>query len=523
MWSPPTAKDLEWIEKQLGRRPRGVVGVAWRDRSGAPGVVVTAPLLSEGRAVASLEQLEPGARLQAFPTLFWLTAPHLTRAVSQLESAGWIGRLGRVAAESPQWQRAMRLAHEANRRLRLRLVGAPLRRGLRRSHPRLYSQLADGGVAGIQNAETGGLKCLHAHLADYLARRSNPAGRWVLGRLLQSGVDVAGPDGSGLSEEGPERGPLAAVDVGSNSVRLLVAALEGGSWRVLRRELHACRLADGLDRSGRLSREARKRTLSALRRCARSARRHGATGVWAVGTEALRRAEDAWDLLAEIWESSGIAVRVINGEEEAGLSFHGVYEAGGAAGDGAAWLIDVGGASTEFAAGRAGRIEAMRSVPIGVVTATQRFFASDPPTGEELAALRLHLREAFAEACRQIRRESGVEAERLFAVGGTATTAAAIDQGVEPYDPDCIHGSRLPAERLSEWAERLAAMDEAGRRKVRGLHPSRAGIIVAGLVILDEAARSVRDAAGGRALVEVSEADLLLGLLAARGRPPEDL
>src|SRR5690606_34746456 len=118
---------------------------------------------------------------------------------------------------------------------------------------------------------------------------------------------------------------------------------------------------------------------------------------------------------------------------------------------------------------------------------------------------------------------SGVEAERLFAVGGTATTAAAIDQGVEPYDPDCIHGSRLPAERLSEWAERLAAMDEAGRRKVRGLHPSRAGIIVAGLVILDEAARSVRDAAGGRALVEVSEADLLLGLLAARGRPPEDL
>ena len=178
-WEPATEQDLRVVAGQLGRRPHAVVAVAARCRFGRPAVVVTAPVI-EG----------PDGRVEPFPTTFWLTCPYLVDAVSRLESSGWIARISREMKADPVALRQLQAAHEGAARLRRELMTPAMVRRLEALSPHAPARLASVGVAGSRDFDA--VKCLHAHLADYLGRGDNPVGRRVVRLLAQAGVSLSG-------------------------------------------------------------------------------------------------------------------------------------------------------------------------------------------------------------------------------------------------------------------------------------------------------------------------------------------
>lgn len=507
-WTEATDADLEILQRQLGRRPRGVVAVAARDRCGEPQVIVNRPIL-----------MDEAGRRTVFPTLFWLTSPYLVREVSVLEASGWIGRLRERLLEEPEWAEALRAAHAATARLRLELCSPGELEALRAESPRQYQALVETGVAGMRG-DTG-VKCLHAHLADYLARRKaepgavNPIGREVARLLLQRGVDL-------LGDCVPRTGRVAAIDAGSNSVRLWVGEWReedgGARLKPVHRELVTTRLGAGLGPGQALDPGAAAATLEAVDRLARRAAQLGAAPPVGAATAAARDAADGGAFLLRVWEETGQSLPQLSGDQEAELAYLGVltgFEAGPA---GPLWVIDVGGRSTEMVLGDAeGRILWRRSFPLGAVRLTDEHIQSDPVSQEELAAVRRAARAGLDVAeIEAVKRElatagGGSASARVAAVGGTATTAAAIGLEMRVYDPGRVHGSRWSREQVTELVHRLAALSLEERRKVAGLPPQRADIIVAGLCILEQCLEVL-----GAATFSVSEADLLQGLIASR-------
>lgn len=177
-WEPPGPDDVAAITAQIGRPARGLVAVAARCRFGKPAVVVVSPVLP------TREGIEP------FPTTFWLTCPYLVAQVSALESEGWIGRLAAESKADPRLARELEQAHQAAATLRRALAGQEALQRLARLSPRAAERIATSGVAGIRHP--AGIKCLHAHLADYLGRGANPIGRRVTEILQGRGVDLSG-------------------------------------------------------------------------------------------------------------------------------------------------------------------------------------------------------------------------------------------------------------------------------------------------------------------------------------------
>lgn len=167
------------MASQLGRRPQGVVAVAARCRFGLPAVVATAPVVQG-----------PDGAPTPFPTTLWLTCPYLVEAVSRLESAGWIGRLSREMIADSTTAEQLREAHEAAARLRQELLSPAMARALEAVSPRAVERLMRTGVAGARHRHS--VKCLHAHLADYLGRGANPVGRRVAALLVGQGVGLSG-------------------------------------------------------------------------------------------------------------------------------------------------------------------------------------------------------------------------------------------------------------------------------------------------------------------------------------------
>jgi exopolyphosphatase/guanosine-5'-triphosphate,3'-diphosphate pyrophosphatase len=308
---------------------------------------------------------------------------------------------------------------------------------------------------------------------------------------------------------------VGVVDIGTNSTRLLVADVEDGAIDELDRRSQVTRLGDGVDAQGRLGEPAMDRvfaTLDAYRDAMDAADVPAAARV-AVLTSAVRDAENGSDFTAAVRERYGLDARAIAGEEEARLTFRGATHDRPREDRTPLLMVDVGGGSTELVLGTAGsdELDFRVSLKAGVVRQTERHIRSDPPAPHELQALADEVRGLIHDG---VPAEVRARAAQAIGVAGTATSLAAIDQELEPYDPRRVHGFTLGLGDCELLLARLAQMPLAERREVRGLHPDRAPTIVPGVVILIEVLRAF-----GLDRIEISEHDILHGAaleLAAR-------
>jgi exopolyphosphatase / guanosine-5'-triphosphate,3'-diphosphate pyrophosphatase len=298
---------------------------------------------------------------------------------------------------------------------------------------------------------------------------------------------------------------VAVVDIGTNSTRLLIADVgRDGSVTVLDRRSRVTRLGDGVDASGRLGDAAIERVLRTLDEYAAAIDHHHAEARPAVLTSAVRDAANGAEFVATIERRYGLQARAIPGEEEARLTYLGAAGDRERDGGGPTLVIDVGGGSTELIVGAGRTVDFAVSMQAGVVRQTERHLHGDPPSCPQLDALGAEVTATIERSVPEdVRRSAG----RAIAVAGTATSCAAIDQALDPYDPDRVHGYQVELSTLRLLLARLAALDLAERRQVKGLDPERAPTIVAGVVILIRVLQAF-----GLTAFETSEHDILWGV-----------
>jgi exopolyphosphatase/guanosine-5'-triphosphate,3'-diphosphate pyrophosphatase len=290
---------------------------------------------------------------------------------------------------------------------------------------------------------------------------------------------------------------VAVVDLGTNSTRLLVADVDGGRVHEVARKTAITRLGEGVDERRRLLPLPIARVRNVLSDYRRELEQLGAERVLAVGTSAVRDAENGEAFLGEVELSYGFATRLLSGEEEAELTRRGVADGRGL--ENGTLVLDVGGGSTELITA-GDRV----SVDVGSVRLTERHLRSDPPSAGELAAAAEDVRGVLP----------GLELSHAIGVAGTITTLAALELG--GYDRDRVHGHRLSPEAVEQLLERLAALPLAERRELPGLEPERAPVIVGGAIVV----REVLDRYGLDGL-EASERDLLHGAAFEAAELPE--
>jgi exopolyphosphatase/guanosine-5'-triphosphate,3'-diphosphate pyrophosphatase len=303
---------------------------------------------------------------------------------------------------------------------------------------------------------------------------------------------------------------VAAIDCGTNSIRLLVTDLDPqtGAAAELTRRMEIVRLGQGVDATGRLAPEALQRTFAACDDYAAEISRLGAERVRFVATSATRDASNRDEFVAGVRARFGVEPEVISGSEEAALSFSGATRAvateAGAAGHPIPYLVvDIGGGSTEFVLGDR-EVEAARSVDIGCVRLTERHLTEDPPTLAQITAARRDIDAAIDLAAEQVPID---QAKTLVGVAGSVTTVAAIALGLPEYDRDQVHLSRISAETVREVAGELLTSTHAQRAANPVIHPGRVDVIGAGALILAQIVHRL-----GLAEVIVSEHDILDGI-----------
>jgi exopolyphosphatase/guanosine-5'-triphosphate,3'-diphosphate pyrophosphatase len=295
---------------------------------------------------------------------------------------------------------------------------------------------------------------------------------------------------------------FAAIDCGTNSVRLLLADAVDGRQVELDRRMEVVRLGEGVDATGRLSPAALERTFAALRRYAALIRAAGAERVRMVATSASRDAENSDEFVAGVTQILGVAPEVVTGLVEADLSFTGVSRSLPDLAQ-PTLVVDIGGGSTEFVLG-ADHAAASVSVDMGCVRMTERHVRSDPPAADELRAIAADVDALIERACAEVELQG---AACLAGLAGTVTTVAALALELPRYDPARIHGAAISAEQVHDVAARLAGASRAERLALPVMHPGRADVIVAGSLILDRIVQAV-----GLPAVVASEHDILDGI-----------
>ena len=399
------------------------------------------------------------------------------KAVARLESAGWIARFNERERTDTAFAESLQRRPRAYAEDRAR---------------DLPEAIEDGGVGGTRR----GVKCLHAHYAFHLAGGDDPVGAWVAEQVEPV-----------HAEERPGR--VAAIDQGTNSIRLLVVeppSHDGGDPTELARDMVITRLGQGVDRTGRIDPEALGRTVDVLARYSRRARALHAERIRVAATSAVRDAENREEFAAAVLELTGAELEVISGEREAGLSFlGGTHRLDPDVAPPPYLVLDIGGGSTEFVVGaEPGRVERAISTQMGSVRLTERFVRHDPPAPEELAQLADRGRRGAGR-----RRGARAGARRAHpGRGGRNRDDAPGDRArpgsVRPRgDPPDVAAAR---ERRTRPA-RPRPHDDAERAALPVMAPGRGDVIVAGAVIL---ATVMRRFGFERALV--SETDILDGL-----------
>jgi exopolyphosphatase/guanosine-5'-triphosphate,3'-diphosphate pyrophosphatase len=301
-------------------------------------------------------------------------------------------------------------------------------------------------------------------------------------------------------EEQPMR--VAAIDCGTNSIRLLIADIDGSNFREVIRDMEIVRLGQGVDETGQFHPDAIARTLAAVDKFAAEIAKRGVEKIRFCATSATRDATNRHLFVDGVRERLGIDPEVISGDEEAALSFAGAIKDLNRS-DGPFLVVDIGGGSTEFVFGTS-TVEAARSVNIGCVRMSERHFASDPATAEQIEAARADIQAAIAQAAAVV---PITTAKTLVAVAGTATTVAAAALVLPEYDRYAIHLSRISAQQVHDAANMFATSNREQRLALGYMHPGRVDVIAAGSLVLSE----IMKATGAIEFV-ASESDILDGM-----------
>ncbi len=454
---PPVA-DRRAVEALLGRPAAGRFRVVVRRASGGPVVIEDEPHLRDGTPM---------------PTLYWLVDRELVEAVSRLEGAGGVHRFETLVDVD-----ALAATHA-------RYAARRAARARRSDRPQ-----PQGGVGGTRV----GVKCLHAHLANYLAGDDDPVGVLVareVGATALRRPAVAGE-------------PAAVVDCGSNSTRLLLVDGEGHAQR---REMRITRLAAGVDAAGRLAPEALERTARVLTDYRTWRDEARVTQGLVVATSAVRDAANRDDFIAMATERTGLPVRVLTGVEEAGFSYRGAT-AGLPAGGDPPLVVDVGGGSTELALTWDGALHAA-SLQLGCVRVTERAIGTGVLSAAARASAESLIDETLRDALSDPVWDAAVGRVQVVGLAGTVATLAQLHAGQSAYVREAVHHQRLGADVVDEWIERLGAEEPAQRLSHAGMVAGREDVLVAGLLVL----RAVLARFGARDLI-TSEDDILDGVAA---------
>ncbi len=299
---------------------------------------------------------------------------------------------------------------------------------------------------------------------------------------------------------------VAAIDIGTNSMRLLLAELEKEGFTFRQKALNTTRIGRSVDVNRRISEDGIKVNIEAFSEFVKVAREWGAEEIAAIATSAVRDAANGRDFIELALKETGVHIRIISGEEEALLGYRGVLK-GVAELPERLMVIDIGGGSTELIVGDERKIIKGVSLNMGSVRMTERVITADPIVPKEYQQLQQEIRDILAKELEGL---EALKPSMLIGIGGTATTIAAIHQELEPYDPDRVHQYSLSLEEIEALLNRLMVMSLEDRRTVKGLHPQRADIIIAGITIMT----TVMEAFGIKEL-QVSEYDNLEGMLAS--------
>jgi exopolyphosphatase/guanosine-5'-triphosphate,3'-diphosphate pyrophosphatase len=295
---------------------------------------------------------------------------------------------------------------------------------------------------------------------------------------------------------------VAAIDCGTNSIRLLIADIDGNNFREVVRDMEIVRLGQGVDETGQFHPDAIARTLAAVDKFAAEIAKRGVEKIRFCATSATRDATNRHLFVDGVRERLGIELEVISGDEEAALSFAGAIKDLDPS-NGPFLVVDIGGGSTEFVFGTS-TVEAARSVNIGCVRMTERHFASDPATAEQIELARTDIQAAIAQAAAVV---PITKAKTLVAVAGTATTVAAAALDLPEYDRYAIHLSRISAQQTHDAATMFATSTREQRLALGYMHPGRVDVIAAGSLVLSE----IMKATGASEFV-ASESDILDGM-----------
>ncbi len=498
-----TPAERAVIALQLGRTPRDLTGVAVRCPFGHAVVIETAPVLSDGT---------PN------PTLLYLTCPTLSAAVSRVEAGGGV----RVFKDAVRDDPCLRAALERITTLYRARRTALLEPSTKRAAVRLEAGI--GGPASPEQAS-----CLHAYAGALLAvvsgwLRAAETGRGPTGTLAgeDSWRRVAAEAGDIWERFYPRLAACwcrdnrcsqadgsvhrrAVIDVGTISVRLLVADVSGETVDTVVRRTEVTRLGQGLRPGERLLPEAAERTADAMSRFAEEARQLGAEAAVMVGTSAVREAADGRAFLTAVGDRVQVKTVVLSGREEAEAGYAGVVL--DVPGDPV--VVDIGGGSTEISRRRGIRFETT-SLDLGATKASERWLAGDPPVPAAVERARKQAERIIGPAAARF--TGGVDATdagvtRLVGVAGTVTTIACLAAGLSEYDRDALHLRSLSRAEVKKQFDRLSAMTLEQRAALACVQAGRAPLIVGGAAIL----LAVMDALGFSELT-VSERDLLDGL-----------
>ncbi|WP_434993088.1 Ppx/GppA phosphatase family protein [Arthrobacter sp. Ld5] len=302
----------------------------------------------------------------------------------------------------------------------------------------------------------------------------------------------------------------AAIDCGTNSIRLLIADVQDGELTDVVRLMRVVRLGEGVDATGRLSDAALGRTFAAAEEYAALIAEHGSPPMRFVATSASRDAENRQDFVDGIRARLGVEPEVVTGDEEARLSFDGAVSVLATEEDETVLVVDLGGGSTEFVAGTARGLVGALSTDMGCVRFTERFLRDDPPSEDQITAMTAEVRRLIDRAADEVPLES---VTKIVGVAGTVTTVTAHALDLPEYQPARIHGAELPIAAVSAAASDLLHRSREARAALPYMHPGRVDVIGAGALIWATILERVGALTGGRVATAISsEHDILDGI-----------
>ncbi|RDY26639.1 Ppx/GppA family phosphatase [Romboutsia weinsteinii] len=301
---------------------------------------------------------------------------------------------------------------------------------------------------------------------------------------------------------------IGTIDIGTNSMRLLIADYIDSKIENRKKYVNTTRIGQGVDENGYISDEAIKRNIDALKDFSDMCREEGCRSIYCMGTSALRDSKNGQEFVKIAKQEAGIDVDIINGQEESNLGFRGVLE--GIDGSKEILVIDIGGGSTEFIIGDVNGINFSKSENVGALRMTEKFLMTDPIDEYEFESMSKFIEDEISGTLEIIKER---EIDKLVGIGGTITSLSAINQELEEYSMEKIHNSQVSKKEIENILQNLKKMTLNDKKNLKGLQPKRADIITAGVKILNIIMEKLEIES-----IYVSEYDNLEGLMCHKSK-----